>query len=252
VPEIVERLGVEGIDVDVTSIHGSWPSLSWPYRMPGVRHGTFDPRFGDAPSEDFVVAQPTDPARVAAGDRIAYIDRSGLTVFLGAPDGVALWARGDALRRLEELGYVLAPGWPPVVPPDAREAAIRVEGIPVGGEVVVPTGGSFDLDVFVEHLGSGSPWPSVSNLAPRAQVRVVAEIRSLDDGPTGGRSGGELPRWMLPGDDAKVAARIFAVDRELQPLPPGRYEVTIGVGQDEPEWFATSTGTSFTMVVEAP
>jgi hypothetical protein len=187
---------------------------------------------------------------VAAGDRIAFIDRSGITIYIGAPDGLALWARGDAARRLEELGYVLPPGWPPVVPPEARHATIRVEGLPADGEIVVPAGEYVDLKVFVEHSGSGSPWPNRSSVKPPSQVKVVADIRPLDGGPVGGRSGGELPTWMLPGDRAQVTARVFAVDRELQPLPPGRYSVVIGVGQDDPAWVASSPGASFTMVVE--
>jgi hypothetical protein len=231
-------------------MHGSWPSLSWAYTLPGVRHGSFDPRFGDAPSEDFVLAHPDDPARIEAGDRIAYIERSVFTTFTGAPDGIALWARGDAARRLEDLGALLPPGWPPVVPSEARHATVQVEGLPADGEVVVPAGGSVELDVSVEHRGSGSPWPSLRNVASPSQVKVVADVRPLDEGPLGARSGGELPKWMLPGDRAQVAARIYALDRQLEPLPPGRYQVVIGVGQDEPEWTATSPGASFIMIVE--
>jgi hypothetical protein len=55
---------------------------------------------------------------------------------------------------------------------------------------------------------------------------------------------------MLPGDRARVGARFYALDRQLQPLPPGRYQVVVGVGQDEPEWMASSASATFTMVVE--
>jgi hypothetical protein len=250
-PDVVERLHVDGIDVDVTSMDGSRPTLTWAFSLPGIRHGTFDPRFGEAPTEEFAVARPDDPARAAAGDRIAFIDRSGFTTFLGAPDGLALWARGDAARRLDALGYVLSPGWPPVVPSSARHAAVRIDGTSADGEVVVPAGGYVDLDVSVEHVGSGSPWPSLSNVAPPSQVRVVADVRPLaDEGPLGARSGGDLPRWMLPGDRAQTVARIYALDWQLEPLPAGRYQVVLGVGQDEPQWMASSPGASFTMIVE--
>jgi len=41
---------------------------------------------------------------------------------------------------------------------------------------------------------------------------------------------------------------VAAVDPLLQPLPPGRYRVELGVGQAEPAWFAPG-GASFVLGV---
>ena len=58
-----------------------------------------------------------------------------------------------------------------------------------------------------------------------------------------GFAGGQILSWLVTPDSAD------ALDRNLGPLPAGRYRVVVGVGQDDPEWLATSAGTSFTLVV---
>jgi hypothetical protein len=249
VPATVRRLGVDAIDIDVTATRGSWPSLTYGYTMPDVAQRTWDRRLGDRPREDVIAARAADSILPAAGARIAFIDRSGILPYVGAPEGVALWARRSVADAWERRGWLLPAGWPAPLPEAARHATVSIAGLPRDRVVEVAPAGSFPLEVTVRHDGRGSPWPHDASVPGDERVRVVADITPLGDGPRGARSGGELPSWVLPGDEVVVDARVHAVDEQLGPLPAGRYRVVIGVGQDEPAWLATSPGTTFTMVV---
>jgi hypothetical protein len=125
---------------------------------------------------------------------------------------------------------------------------------PRDGTRTVPAGGRVQVPVEVAHTGSGAPWPDLDSYAKDGRVRVMAEITPLDpDGMPGARSGGELTSWMLPGDRGRVDAEILAIDTMLSPLPPGRYQVQLGVGQEGEDWFVPGgPDAAFTMVVTPP
>ena len=66
----------------------------------------------------------------------------------------------------------------------------------------------------------------------------------------GARSGGELPGWMLPGDERTVRVEVAAVDQFLSPLPPGTYRVELAIAQTGQDWTTTGgPGATFTMEV---
>ena len=123
-----------------------------------------------------------------------------------------------------------------------------------GATVTVESGGSIPVPVDVTHAGAGAPWPDFDSYALPGRVRVVAEITPLDPtGVEGARSGGELSSWMLPGDQVRVDTQIHAVDQMLSPLPPGRYQVQLGVTQDGEDWFASGgPDAAFTLEVTPP
>lgn len=250
VPDHVHRLGIEALTVDVRSVDGAFPTLTYPFHLPDVRVATFDPLLGDHPEEPVVVARVDDQSRRGAGDRIALIDRSGYIPFWGATQGLALWSRpGPEQDRLARRGWLLPPDYPTGLPDQARRAELELVGLPADRTLEVEPGGRVRIEVRGRHAGSGSPWPDAASDASRARVRVVARVVALDGGPDGARSGGELPRWLLPGDTFTSTAEVVAADEGLAPLPDGRYRVTIGVGQDDPPWFAPGGDTGFTLVV---
>ncbi|MCB1013344.1 MAG: hypothetical protein KDB15_16930, partial [Microthrixaceae bacterium] len=62
-------------------------------------------------------------------------------------------------------------------------------------------------------------------------------IEPLDpEGVVGARSGGELRRWMLPGDEQEIAVEVVAVGDFFVPLPEGRYRVELALTQDGTDW----------------
>ena len=82
-------------------------------------------------------------------------------------------------------------------------------------------------------------------------MRIAARIEPEDpDLPPGAPSGGELPWWMRPGDEATVPVEVYALDAFTAPLAPGRYRVELTLQQDGFDWEVRGgTDASFTMVV---
>lgn len=253
-PADVRRLDVTGVSIDVRAADGAFPALSYPFHLPEVRFTTFDPAVGEGPDQPFALARTNDARRPAEGDRIALIDESGYYPFWGAPGGVALWARpGPEHDRLDAAGWLLPVGFPTGLPAEARRAELAIVdgGGAVGREIEVAPGDAAEVEVRGRHAGSGSPWPGNSRFTGPERVRVIAQVEAEDEAnPSGARSGGEVPGWILPGDDFEASASVFALDQQLGPLPPGRYRVSLGIGQDQPSWFASGgEDATFTMVV---
>jgi len=118
----------------------------------------------------------------------------------------------------------------------------------------VVSGERVRLTVRGRHLGRGSPWPDRSSYRGEQRVRITADIVPLDPaGVLGAPSGGELPAWIRPGEGFTTEVDIFALGQVLQPLPPGRYRVTLGIGQPDGGWLVGSgPATTFTMLVTPP
>lgn len=248
VDELVPRLGVDAISIDGSAVDIAFPVLSYASQLPSVDVTTYDPRLGDDAGGPFVLTRFDDPAMRTSGSRIAVIDNSGITRFRGAPEGVALWVRpGPEMDRLEQEGLLLPADFPVGLPEDARRVELRLED---PGQVVrLRPGELARLPVRGRHIGAGSPWPDGANLDGPSRVRVAARA----DGPEGAMSpviGSELPGWTLPGDRFETEVGVLAVGEDGDPLPPGRYEVELGVAQDDPGWFAPGgDGARFTLEV---
>jgi hypothetical protein len=186
----------------------------------------------------------------STGARIVTIDNSGITRYRGAPEGVALWVRpGPELERLERRGHLLPPDFPAALPDAAR--AVELELDEPGSLVRLRAGDQTHVRVRGLHAGSGSPWPDGRNLDGPARVRIGARA----DGPAGADSpvvGAELPNWALPGDAFVVDVGVVATGSDGRALPPGRYEVELGVTQDDPGWFSSGgPSAAFTLEVVA-
>jgi hypothetical protein len=233
----IERLAIDELCIDASAVRAR-ANLSYGWALPNVAIRTYDAVAGEQPPCPFTVARLDDPARPAAGDRIALLDQGGLDFAWEAPLGLAVWvAPGAEQRRLDADGALLPVGFPLPLPPAARRGTVEIVGT-LPETVRVAPGGRVPLTVRVRHTGSSAPWPDGRSFSLDGGVRVVADIAPLDGpGVRGGRSGGELGAWLLPGDEATSDVEVIAIDEVLEPLPPGRYRVVLGVGQVGEDWF---------------
>lgn len=247
-PEEVARLDVDTIAVDGRSADG-FPALAYPFHLPGIRFTTYEPALGETPDQPFVLARLADEHLAETGARVVLLDHGGFYGEHGVEDGMALWVQpGPELDELADKGWLLPRGFPTGLPAEARHGTLEIVDLP--DRVEVAPDGTVRLRVRGTHDGTGAPWPDQASYGRDGRVRIMADIRPLDDGlPEGARSGGELPRWIRPGETFDVDVGVRAVGRFLEPLPPGRYEVTLGIGQDDPAWFDPSPGASFEMTV---
>jgi hypothetical protein len=247
--EEVQRLGVDTITID-GRVAGGVPALAYPFHLPDVHVTTYESALGEVPEEVFVLASTTDEHLAAVGARIALLDLSGFYPENGAPEGVALWVQpGDELDRLEAEGALLPAGFPRGLPTAARSGTLElVEGV---DEVHVAPGDHLTLQVRGQHVGAGAPWPDHASYGLAARVRIVAAVQMGEGGASTPsiRTAGELPRWIRPGDSFLAELQMAAVDQWLEPLAPGRYRVTLGVGQGEPAWASLSEGSGFDLIV---
>lgn len=249
-PADIDRFGIERLSIEGDTAK-SLPMLTYPFNLPEVDVSTYSQASGEDPEGPFVLARLDDQARLANGDRVLLLDDGGFYAFWDVPIGLALWVMpGPEQDALLARGHLLPDPFPNPLPASARSVELDiVDDIPE--QVRVAPGGRVMLTVTGRHTGSAAPWPDFDSYSGPARVRVVAEITpERTNGPDGARSGGELTQWVRPGESFDADVTVVAVDTVLQPLPPGRYRVRLGVGQDGADWFATGgPGAEFTMVV---
>lgn len=247
-PDDIERLGIDHMALDAAA-GGSRSVLTYPFFLPEVAFTPYDARTAE-PTGDVALAVADDPARLAAGDRIALLDQGFAYSIWDTPQGLAVWvADGPEQRRLARMGALLPEGFPAALPRSAQAAELRIVD-PPAGPLEVASRGRLRLQVAVTHAGTGAPWPDLKSYHGPGHVRVVTLITPLDaDGVPGARSGGELPAWMLPGDRATVDVEVVALGQFLEPLPPGRYRVELAIAQNGFDW-TTPGGADATFTME--
>lgn len=236
-PDDVRRLGVDHLSID-SSAQRARPVLNYPFALPGLQISMYDGlRPDDPPPSPWVLTDADSAAEQAAGSRIVLLDSNFLASTMGLPEGLALWVRPGAEQdRAAAAGHLLPTGFPTALPDAAASAEIELLDAP-DGPVAVASGGRVALRVRVRHTGTESPWPDQASWPLPGHVRLVALIEPVDpDGVRGARSGGQLGRWMLPGDEVVVAAELIAIDEVLSPLPPGRYRVELALAQEGEAW----------------
>lgn len=236
-PDDVRRLGVDHLSID-SSAQRARPVLNYPFALPGLQISMYDGlRPDDPPPSPWVLTEAGSAAEQAAGSRIVLLDSNFLASTMGLPEGLALWVRpGPEQDRAAAEGHLLPAGFPTELPDAAASAEIELLDAPAG-PVTVASGDRVDVRARVRHTGGESPWPDQASWPLPGHVRLVALIEPVDpDGVRGARSGGQLGRWMLPGDEVVVDAELIAIDEVLAPLPPGRYRVVLALAQEGEAW----------------
>jgi hypothetical protein len=236
-PDDVRRLGVDHLSID-SSAQRARPVLNYPFALPGLQISMYDGlRPDDPPPSPWVLTEAGSAAEQAAGSRIVLLDSNFLASTMGLPEGLALWVRpGPEQDRAAAEGLLLPAGFPTELPAASASADIELLDAP-DGPVTVSSGGRVDVRARVRHSGGESPWPDQASWPLPGHVRLVALIEPTEpDGVRGARSGGQLGRWMLPGDEAVVDAELIAIDEVLAPLPPGRYRVVLALAQEGEAW----------------
>ncbi len=251
-PAQVEALDLGSADLDADATRGA-TVLSYQFWMPEVTFHIYEPKLGERAEGPYVFAPLEDVGLPPRGARLALIDDGGFYEFRGTPAGMALWVLpGPEQDDLAARGLLLPDGFPTVLPTRARRGRLEILDRP--DQVQVVSGQRVQLTVSGRHLGRGSPWPDRSSYRGEQRVRITADIVPLEPaGVLGAPSGGELPAWIRPGEGFTTTVDIFALGQVLQPLPPGRYRVTLGIGQPDGGWFVGSgPATTFTMLVTPP
>jgi hypothetical protein len=92
--------------------------------------------------------------------------------------------------------------------------------------------------LVVSNVGAASPWPCGAAIG-RDQASVRVGARWFDQDAVGvTESRAELPATLMPGQAARVDLRLVARDAHGAALPPGTYDVTVGLVQEGVSWFA--------------
>jgi hypothetical protein len=183
---------------------------------------------------------------------------------------VAAWAKQAGLRgELVDVNDTFEAFFPLPDPPTAESPAALIsrlreaqkpEPLPLaafrsrmrtldGAPAALEAGERRTVRLRITHLGSGAPWTSAVDLPGPAQA-VRIGVRWFRDGALVADQRVELPRSLDPGESVKVEVSLLARDAAGKPLPPGRYEVRIGLLQELVRWFADAGDAGITMEVE--
>jgi hypothetical protein len=143
---------------------------------------------------------------------------------------------GVAVRRIDLLDY----DWPPSgapLPDAARQSQIELKGV----DAATPVPSTSQLDIRVVNRGS-EPWANPEGLKREdGSVRVgVLWHRAGYLASPAAVQRVELPRSLLPGDAVDFSFRLVPAAADGTRLPPGEYELWIGLLQEGVNWFYTS------------
>lgn len=138
---------------------------------------------------------------------------------------------------------------PAPLPMEACLSRLEITDGAAAGGLRVPAGDSRKLGLRVSHLGRGGSWFSTLELpGPERAVRIG--LRWYREGAEIADLRAELPRTLSPGDAVDVELTLDPRTREGEPLPPGRYEVRIGLVQELVRWFRDAGDRELTLPVE--
>lgn len=224
-PMAVRETGVSEVAYDLAgSTHDEF--FAYQFQLGDARYVLFDDRRA-RPPRDLVISNK------AFGKR----HPEAQLVFPEKFTDQALWAMpGPLQERLRSDGRLFPadPGAP--LPREALCA--RLAWTPARGPAPIELGPGKErwLGLQVTHCGKGSPWlPFGTRDDATGAVRVG--IRWYRDGAVAADHRAELRHVLAPGAATRIKVPIAARTPEGTPLPPGTYEVRIGMVQELVQWF---------------
>jgi hypothetical protein len=105
------------------------------------------------------------------------------------------------------------------------------------------------LQLRVTHRGTGAPWLP-ADVLPSAGGSVRIAVVWSRAGARVAEPRVELPWALAPGDEAVADLPFAAQGADGKPLPPGRYEVRIGLVQELVQWFTDAGDGELGLAVE--
>jgi hypothetical protein len=119
----------------------------------------------------------------------------------------------------------------------------RVDVLSPVSRFVVQAAKPPSVDVEIENTGS-APWPTIRELAHvRGVVRIASRWYHADDSSSMvGNNWWDMAISLLPGDTTRVRVPLSPVALNGERLPPGRYEIRIGLFREGFDWIAADAG----------
>ncbi len=196
-------------------------------------------RLGDVPMKVFDIRREPPPGDLVISAKSFGHNRLGARlVFPERYVDQALWVLPGALqKRLAQEGR-LFPADPAAPLPDAA-CRSHLAWAGTAPPSVLNAGEGRTLRLRVAHRGAEAPWLPASVLKTDAGAVRIATVWTRADVP-GMRVAEprtELSWAVLPGDEIVVDLLFAAVGPDGKPLPPGHYEVRIGLVQELVRWF---------------
>jgi hypothetical protein len=186
-----------------------WHAANYDYYLGGIRTERVQSRRPEL-CGDLYIGQSGD----------ARLDRlDGYLVALENDVPLELWIAASAVEAGDDA-TAWFPGDPHSALPDEATSAVIER---VGPDSPLAAGDV--ITVYVEHTGSGSPWPNLKGLGSGTGFVQVGVRWSGPDGEFKNDSF-DLPRTMLPGDSVEMAVRLDATG-----LAAGTYDVVIDLVQ---------------------
>ena len=112
---------------------------------------------------------------------------------------------------------------------------------------IVDPGQTTPLRIAVWNM-SEEPWPILTDLG-RHEGSVKLGILRLPQGQILAEQRSELPHTMFHNDEVEVRVKSSPVGFDGKRMPPGRYEVWIGLVQENTAWFYDKGDGVLTLIV---
>jgi hypothetical protein len=224
IPRAVRGLGVQEVAYDLSGFAAD-EYFAYQFRLGDVRMNVFDIRRGPPP--DALVISNKSFGRARPGTRLVFPDRYV---------DQALWVMPGALQdRLAHEGRLFPTD--PAAPLPAAACRSHLAWAGAAPPAVMHSGEVRTLRLRVAHRGSDAPWLPAGALKTDGGAVRIATVWT-HEGVKAAEPRTELNWAVVPGDEIVVDLPFAAAAADGKPLPPGRYEVRIGLVQELVLWFA--------------
>jgi hypothetical protein len=216
------------------SIGQEWTLANDQTFLPTTRFKPLDSRARQPACSELLVTPRLDLASSYPGARLMAAENYAPTYLWVLP--------GPLLDRLSSAGLLLPAGFPTPLPISSFVSRLEIVGV---RPVTLRSGGSLVVDLAVTNAGRGAPWPSQRGFTAGHGWVSLAVALSRAGSPAapvssllGASHREQLVRELWPGETTAEQVRVTATDAHGRALPPGRYEVTIGLVQEGEAYFA--------------